>query len=50
MTVWQYAVRKGGDGELQQAPLRRIAVFKSDTLRIEPYNPAPLKIVPPEKQ
>jgi hypothetical protein len=49
MTVWQYAVRKGADGELQQAPLRRVAVFKTDTLRIEPYNPVPLKIVSPDK-
>ena len=48
VTVWQYAVKRGQDGSLVQAPLRRIAVFKSDTLRIEPYNPAPLKALPPE--
>lgn len=47
ITVWQYAVTRAADGSLVQAPLRRVAVFKSDTLRIEPYNPAPLKIVPP---
>jgi hypothetical protein len=48
LTAWQYAVKKGSDGALVQAPLRRVAIFKSDTLRIEPYNPAPLKIEPPE--
>jgi hypothetical protein len=48
ITAWQYAVKKAADGALVQAPLRRIAVLKSDTLRIEPYNPAPLKVLPPE--
>src|SRR5689334_7994743 len=37
VTAWQYAVKKAADGSLVQAPLRRIAVLKSDTLRIEPY-------------
>jgi hypothetical protein len=48
MTVWQYAVRKDQSGNLQQAPLKRIAVFKSDLLRIEPYT-TPLPIVAPSK-
>ena len=48
MTVWQYAAHKDQTGTLQEAPLRRIAVFKSDTLRIEPYA-SPLPIVAPEK-
>jgi hypothetical protein len=48
MTVWQYAAHKDSSGTLQEAPLRRIAVFKSDTLRIEPYS-TPLPIVPPDK-
>jgi hypothetical protein len=48
ITVWQYAVTRGADGALVQAPLRRVAVFKSDTLRIEPYNPAPLKVMLPD--
>ncbi len=46
MTVWQYAVGRDASGNLQQAPLRRIAVFKNDTLRIEPYT-SPLPVVPP---
>ena len=48
MTVWQYAVQRVADGSTVQAPLRQVAVFKSDTLRIEPYNPAPLKTLPPQ--
>jgi hypothetical protein len=48
VTVWQYAVQRAADGTMVQAPLRRVAVFKSDTLRIEPYNPAPLKAIPPQ--
>jgi hypothetical protein len=47
MTVWQYAVKKDTDGSLVQAPLRRVAIFKAETMRIEPYNPAPLKIASP---
>jgi hypothetical protein len=47
MTVWQYAVQRAADGSTVHAPLRRVAVFKTDTLRIEPFNPAPLKAVPP---
>jgi len=48
MTVWQYAAHKDPSGTLQEAPLRRIAVFKTDTLRIEPYA-SPLPVVAPEK-
>jgi len=48
MSVWQYAVKHGSDGTLVQAPLRRVAIFKSDTLRNEPYNPAPLAVVAPQ--
>ena len=47
MSVWQYAVRKDQGGNLQEAPLKRIAVFKNDMLRIEPYA-TPLPIVVPE--
>jgi hypothetical protein len=49
VTVWQYAVRKGTDGSLEHAPVKRVAIFKTDTLRVEPFNPAPLKVAPPEK-
>lgn len=46
MTVWQYAVRKDQGGNLQQAPLRRIAIFRNDTVRIEPYA-TPLRVISP---
>jgi hypothetical protein len=48
MTVWQYAVQRGSDGSLVQAPLKRVAIFKTSTLRIEPFDPAPLKVRTPE--
>lgn len=47
MTVWQYAVRKGDDGSLQQAPLRQVAIFPAHTVRIEPYG-TPLAVVAPK--
>ena len=47
ITVWQYAVQRAADGTTVHAPLRRVAIFKTDTLRIEPFNPAPLKTVAP---
>ena len=47
ITVWQYAVQRAADGTTVHAPLKRVAIFKTDTLRIEPLNPAPLKAVPP---
>jgi hypothetical protein len=47
MTTWQYAVQRGGDGSLVQAPLKRVAIFKTSTLRIEPFDPAPLTVKPP---
>lgn len=37
LTVWQYVVKKGDDGALRQTPGQRVAIFKTDTLRIEPY-------------
>ena len=49
ITVWQYAVRRAADGSLEHAPLKQVAIFKADTLRIEPFNPAPLKIAAPQE-
>jgi hypothetical protein len=46
LVVWQYAPKKGSDGQLQQAPAQRIAVFASGISRIEPYA-TPLPIVAP---
>ena len=46
LVVWQYATKKGSDGQLQQAPAQRIAVFASGIARIEPYA-TPLPVVAP---
>jgi hypothetical protein len=45
MSVWQYAVRKASSGDLEQAPLRKIGLIASDSLRVEPYA-SPLKVIP----
>jgi hypothetical protein len=47
ISVWQYAVRKNATGDLEQAPLRKIALISNDSLRIEPFT-TPLKIIPIE--
>lgn len=47
VTVWQYAVGRDASGNLQMNPLRRVAILKSDTLRIEPAT-TPYKIAPPK--
>jgi hypothetical protein len=46
IVVWQYAPKKASDGQLQQAPAQRIAVFASGISRIEPYA-TPLPVVAP---
>ena len=45
LSVWQYAVRKAATGDLEQAPLHRIGLISTESLRIEPYA-TPLKVVP----
>jgi hypothetical protein len=47
LTAWQYAVRHAPNGELEQAPLRKIGLLASNSLRVEPYA-SPLKVVPHE--
>lgn len=46
LTLWQYASQKDAGGALIQAPLRQVAVFKSELLRIEPYT-TPLAVKAP---
>jgi hypothetical protein len=48
LSVWQYAVRHGQSGDLEQAPLRKVALISNASLRIEPYS-SPLKVVPIEE-
>ena len=45
MSVWQYAVRKAPTGDLEQAPLHKVGLIASESLRVEPYA-SPLKVVP----
>jgi len=47
ITVWQYAVGRDAAGALQMNPLKRVAILKNDTLRIEPAT-TPYKITPPK--
>ena len=37
MTVWQYGVRRGPSGDLQQAPTQKIGLLANNSLRVEPY-------------
>jgi hypothetical protein len=46
LTLWQYASQKDAGGALVQAPLRQVAVFKNELLRIEPYT-TPLAVKAP---
>ena len=45
LSVWQYAVHKSATGDLEQAPLHKIGLLASESLRIEPYA-TPLKVLP----
>jgi hypothetical protein len=47
LTVWQYGVRRGPNGELQQAPTQKIGLLAHSSLRVEPYT-TPYAIVPHE--
>jgi hypothetical protein len=44
LTVWQYAVRKAANGDLEQAPHAKVALLAHSSLRVEPYK-TPLKVV-----
>ena len=45
LSVWQYVVRKGANGDLEQAPRAKIGLIAHDSLRVEPYT-TPLKVIP----
>jgi hypothetical protein len=47
LTAWQYAVKKAANGDLQQAPLRKIGLIANDSLRVEPLA-TPLAVLPHE--
>lgn len=45
LTVWQYNVHRGPNGELQQAPTAKIGLLANASLRVEPYTTS-YKIIP----
>jgi hypothetical protein len=47
LTLWQYAVRQGKDGEREVAPHAKIGVLANASLRVEPYR-QPFKVLPHE--
>lgn len=47
VTVWQYNVHRGANGELLQAPTAKIGLISNTSLRVEPYT-TPYAIVPHE--
>jgi len=47
MTVWQYNVHRGPNGELQQAPTAKIGLIANASLRVEPYT-TPYAVMPHE--
>ena len=47
LTLWQYGVRKAANGDLEQAPLRKIALMAHSSLRVEPFS-TPLRVLPHE--
>ena len=44
MSVWQYAVHKSASGDLEQAPLHKVGLIATESLRVEPYA-SPLKVL-----
>jgi hypothetical protein len=47
LTAWQYAVKRGANGDPQQAPLNQVGLLANGSLRVEPYT-TPYAIVPHE--
>ena len=44
LQVWQYGVRRGISGEMEQAPVRKIAIADQPETHVEHYT-TPLKVV-----
>ena len=45
LSAWRYAVRKADNGDLEMAPLHKVGLISTESLRVEPY-PTPLKVLP----
>ena len=37
LRVWQYAVRKAANGDLEQTPLHKVGLIAADSLRVDPF-------------
>lgn len=48
LSVWQYAVRKAANGDLEQTPLHKVGLIASESLRVEPFT-TQLKVLPLEE-
>lgn len=46
LTAWQYVVGRAPDGSTRYATARRVAVLRSESLRLEPLVPA-IPVAPP---
>jgi len=47
LTVWQYGVQRGKDGDSEVGPRQKIGVLANSSLRVEPYK-QPFKVLPHE--
>jgi hypothetical protein len=47
LSVWQYGVQRGKDGQSEVGPRQKIGVLASASLRVEPYK-QPFKVLPHE--
>lgn len=45
LNAWQYSVRRGASGEMEQAPVRQIQLASNDDVHVEAYA-TKLKVVP----
>jgi len=37
LTAWEYSVKRGTNGEMQQVPTHQVGVLANGSLRVEPY-------------
>ena len=47
LSVWQYGVQRGKDGQSEVGPRQKIGVLAGASLRVEPYK-QPFKVLPHE--
>lgn len=45
LNAWQYSVRRGASGELEQAPVRHVKLASNEDVHVEAYS-TKLKVVP----